>query len=300
LRAVRHARGRSTADLTQPEAVPPPIREKVGTEELYDPQTEQGLRKSYQTQPIRTNTCPSCDAEVQPADKSCPQCSLELNVSPATRRLTKLDAWQRTRGIYIVAVLALLSLLTIGLLYTRGRQQRAGAEERPVTPLAPTPQPTPVPASAMAELRPVSVRVDSSYDGYNAAPLTDGETDVQRIARLRYNLGNWSSAETPEPHWIELGFERPVQIAAVYIYWGFDKNRFMASRRVELQAPDDNGQWRTISLMEPGNDYDRMAFDFAPFRAERLRLLQPAKEGPVNRPFVMWAREVKVFAIKEP
>src|SRR3712207_6870852 len=34
LREIRHARGRSTEDLQQPETVPPPIREKVGTEEL--------------------------------------------------------------------------------------------------------------------------------------------------------------------------------------------------------------------------------------------------------------------------
>jgi serine/threonine protein kinase len=299
LRAVRHARGRSTEDLTQPETVPPPIREKVGTQELYDPQTEESLRQSYKTQPLRASSaCPVCSTEVSSEDKSCPKCGHPLDASPATTRLTKLDSWRRTRGIYIVAVVAFIALLTIGLLYTRSR--RARSDERSSAPLAPQPQPTRVPDSDLAELRASSVQVDSSYNGYDAAPLTDGETDVQKIARMRYNRGNWSSAETPDAHWIELGFEKPVRVAAVYVYWGFDKNRFMPSRRVELQAPDESGQWRTVSRMEPGNDYDRMAFDFAPVNAERLRILQPAKDGPSNRPFVMWVREVKVFGIKEP
>lgn len=298
LRAVRHARGHSTEDLTQPESVPPPIREKVGTEELYDPQTEKSLRQSYKTQPIRTSsTCPVCNAEVSSEDKSCPKCGHAMDASPATTRLTKLDSWRRVRGIYIVAVLAFVALLTIGLLYTRSRRTSL---DKSSTPPAPAPQPTRVPESELAELRASSVQVDSSYNGYDVAPLTDGETDVQKIARMRYNRGNWSSAETPDPHWIELGFEKPVKVAAVYVYWGFDKNRFMPSRRVELQAPDDSGQWRTISRMEPGNDYDRMAFEFAPVNAERLRIFQPAKEGPGNRPFVMWVREVKVFGIREP
>jgi serine/threonine protein kinase len=297
LRAVRHARGRTTDDLKPPEAVPPPIREKVGTQELYDPQTEKSLRKSYKTQPIRTaGACQVCDAEVSAEDKICPKCGHELDASPATTRLSRLESWRHVRGIYILAVLALLSLITIGFLYTRNK--RRGVDERASAPPAPTPQPTRVPASDLVELRAASVQVDSSYSGYDAAPLTDNETDVQKIAGMRYNKGNWSSAETPAPHWIEVGFEKPEQVAAVYIYWGFDKNRFMPSRRVELQVPDESGQWRTVAGMEPGNDYDRMAFEFAPLKTERVRILQPAKEGPGNRPFVMWVREVKVFGIR--
>jgi serine/threonine protein kinase len=297
LREIRHARGRTTEDLKQPEAVPPPIREKVGTQELYDPQTEKNLRKSYKTQPIRTTVaCPVCDAQVSAEDKSCPKCGHQLDASPATTRLTKLDEWRRMRGIYIVAALALLSLLTIGLLYTRSR--RASNESQPGASASPVPQPTRVPAADLVEVPAASVEVDSSYDGYDKAPLTDNETDVQKISRMRYNRGNWSSAETPDAHWIELSFGAPVEVAAVYVYWGFDKNRFMPSRRVELQAPDESGQWRTVSSMEPGNDYDRMAFEFAPVKTERLRILQPARQGPGNRPFVMWVREVKVFGIK--
>jgi hypothetical protein len=139
--------------------------------------------------------------------------------------------------------------------------------------------------------------VDSNFDGYSATPLTDGETNVQKIARMRYNSGNWASAETPTPHWIELAFDQPARISAVYVYWGFDRDRFMPSRRVQLQAPDNGGDWRTVSAMEPGNDHDRMAFEFAPVVTTRVRIFQPAQQGPANRPFVMWVREVQVFAM---
>ena len=40
---------------------------------------------------------------------------------------------------------------------------------------------------------------------------------------------------------------------------------------------------------------DRAAFDHEPFEAKSLRIYQPAQQGPSNRPFVMWVREVQVF-----
>jgi hypothetical protein len=112
---------------------------------------------------------------------------------------------------------------------------------------------------------------------------------------MRYNEGNWASAETPEPHWIELRFDRPVSLAAVYVYWGFDRNRFLPARRVELQTPDGRGGWSTVSTVEPGGNFDRTSFEFAPVTAQSLRVLQPAQQGPQNRSFIMWVRELKVY-----
>ena len=116
---------------------------------------------------------------------------------------------------------------------------------------------------------------------------------------MRYNAGNWASAETHTPHWIELDFGKPASVCAVYIYWGFDRDRFVASRRVELQTPDASGDWQTISTIEPGSNYDRTAFEFAPVKTKRVRILQPAQQGPPGRPFVMWVREVKIFGVAE-
>ncbi len=142
------------------------------------------------------------------------------------------------------------------------------------------------------------VEVDSSFEGYNPAPLTDGVIDVRRIASLRYNRGNWVSAEEPAEHWIEVELERAALVTSVYVYWGFDRDRYMPSRAAALQVPDGRG-WRTISTVEPGGHYDRTAFEFEPPTTDRLRVLQPAGQGPPNRPFVMWVRELEVFGSTE-
>src|SRR2546423_8068748 len=130
------------------------------------------------------------------------------------------------------------------------------------------------------------VKTDSSFDGYNTKPLTDGVTDVRQIKAMRYNRGNWVSAESPEPHWIEFDFRAAAHVTAVYVYWGFDRDRYMPSRRVELQAPDASGGWRTISTLEPGEDFDRTAFEFEPAVADRLRVFQPALARPSQPPSV--------------
>ena len=33
---------------------------------------------------------------------------------------------------------------------------------------------------------------------------------------------------------------------------------------------------------------------------ERLRILQPAQQGPSRRPFVMWVREVQAYGVAPP
>jgi hypothetical protein len=147
-------------------------------------------------------------------------------------------------------------------------------------------------------LKPSRVSVDSSFEGYGTGPLTDGVTDVRQVAAARYNVGNWVSSETSDVHWIQVDFPRPERVTTVYVFWGFDKGRYMPSRRVELEADDGQGGWRKISELEPGDNYDRTAFDFAPVETRSVRIVQPAQQGPANRPFVMWVREVQIFGAK--
>lgn len=296
-RALRRARGLDTGGLVEIENAQQASRHATGTQELFEPVTKHVERESYVTQRIGTSVCAACGTASLPGDEHCRNCGHELSSSPATVRLAHHEAHEglRRRGLklWVVGAISALSLLSFAVFFTR----RASAPvEAPAS--VGTPAPTPVPASALIELKPASVNVDSSFDGYDARPLTDGETDVRRIARQRYNEGNWASAETQEPHWIELSFAEPTRIAAVYVYWGFDKNRFVPSRRVELQAMDEEGGWRAVSTIEPTNDHDRMAFDFPSLISRRLRILQPAQQGPPNRPFVMWVREVKVYGVK--
>lgn len=311
LRAVRKARGRVHTSLSPEHASVPPAAAGSKATGVLGEATGEMSGDPYHTQPIAaeasddSEVCRVCGASVGPGETHCGVCDHDLTASPATAALARAEATTRAggQGVRLFAVsVALLGLLA-ALVYLVGSFDAAGTREE-TTP-TPTPAPTPAAsaeptprAGAVVALKP-AVRVDSSYDSYNTRPLTDGVTNVREIAARRYNLGNWVSAESPEPHWIELDFGRPERVTAVYVFWGFDKDRYMPSRRVELQAPDGAGGWRTVSTLEPGGNFDRTAFEFQPFVTERVRLHQPAQAGPQNRPFVMWVREVQAFGARD-
>jgi hypothetical protein len=301
LRAVRRVRGRETHDIVTGERAPAERRIRVGTQEIVSPTIREDGRQTTLTQPISAASCPACGAKYRAGETHCRQCGHELGGSPATVRIAQheSEAWRRTqsRGLWIGVAAFLLALVGTIIYYAVRRGEtivEQKGEQTSVTPSAPE-----TPFAGLAEVKPAQVAVDSSYEGYTAAPLTDGELDVRRIAAMKYNAGNWASAETQTPHWIEFGFDKRIALAAVYVYWGFDRNRFMPSRRAELQVLADGGRWQTISRMEPDKDYDRMAFEFAPVATTRIRVLQPAQQGPPNRPFIMWVREVKVFSVAD-
>lgn len=297
LSALRSARGREAGKLVEDDnATRPPTRAETGTREVVAPTVPEVARESYSTQPVKVSICPACGLAADAGEARCRRCGQALSGASATVKLTRVEAdeWRRQRsfGAILGAAAALVALVGI-LIYLASRGGDVPVEKPVAQPSA-----TPVPESMLAEVKVAHVAVDSSYDGYNPAPLTDDEWDVRRIGAMKYNEGNWASDETPVPHWVELTFEKPVQLAAVYVYWGFDRNRFVPSRRVELQVAEGS-EWRTVSTMEPDKDYDRTAFDFAPVRAARARIFQPARQGPPNRPFIMWVREVKVFGVAE-
>jgi predicted Ser/Thr protein kinase len=302
LRAVRQTRGRDAVELTQiaPQASAS-NRIKVGTQEIVAPTMPGAVRESYLTQPVRAETCPSCGAAIQSGEMRCASCGQDLGGSPSTVRLARheADEWRRKQSLGLwLAALAFILALTGTIIFFAVRRNAVAPIDKSPAQTSDTPK-NEVVDEELREVMPASVTVDSSYDGYTARPLTDNEWDVRRIQQMKYNDGNWASAETKTPHWIELGFDKPVRLAAVYVYWGFDRNRFMPSRRAELQVMDEGGRWQTIARMEPGRDYDRMAFEFAPVATTRARILQPAQQGPPNRPFIMWVREVKVFGVAE-
>jgi serine/threonine protein kinase len=302
LQAVRDAR-RHTEPGIGTQRAGAPTEQIEGTGSIGgDASTEPPSRESYVTQPIGATNCPACGVQSVPGDKNCRSCGQELNASPATVKLTRQEATELRKrkrlDILVAGILIAIALGVSAIFYARRNQTAPKSEAQPPA-TGESARPTPVPASALVELKPSRIGVDSSFDGYTTAPLTDGEMDVRRIGAMKYNKGNWASAETQMPHWIELSFDQPITLAAVYVYWGFDRNRFMPSRRVELQTANEGGEWQTVSVIEPGNDHDRMAFDFAPVKTSRARVFQSAKDGPTNRPFVMWVREVKVFGIAE-
>src|SRR5215207_6137091 len=306
LRAVRKARDLEAAVPAQEGSgvKQPPAAKKTG---VLGEATEELSGDSYHTQPLSAEAadekevCRVCGAAVDESDAVCDVCGHDLNASPATAALARQEATTRQRGgqglrlfgvsVALLALLAAVVYLVSSFDVSLPREPSASSTPAPTPAPDASPQSPPAGVAALASV----VAVDSTYGGYNTRPLTDGVTDVREIAAKRYNQGNWVSAESPEPHWIELRFEKPERVTAVYVFWGFDRDRYMPSRRVELHAPDGGGGWKTVATLEPGGNFDRTAFEFAPFVAERVRLFQPAQAGPQNRPFVMWVREVQAF-----
>ena len=305
--ALRAARGRevpSTSSFSKAKEDASPAGQYTGP---LGAVTGEVLRDDYHTQPITSIICAGCGSEVGDNDKECSACGRTLGASHATDRLVRRAQGRPGRDWVLVAgVFSLMLVLTLAAFYFLGGRSRGDLAAAPAaqvpaqapTAVEPSPQSTPPAVAAsgpVVNLKP-RAEVDSSYDGYNAKPLTDGVTDVRRVRAMRYNQGNWVSAESPEPHWISLTLERPALVTTVYVYWGFDRDRFMPSRQVELQVPEGTGDgWRTIARLETSGHYDRAAFEFEPVLASALRIVQPAQQGPSNRPFVMWVREVEVF-----
>jgi serine/threonine protein kinase len=304
LRALRRARGLAFEKEADGAAgrVTSRTDEAKATGVLGDT-TDELLRDSYHTQPITHEPCPSCGESAGSEGGRCRACGHDMTASPATAELIRRDATERQggRGLRLLAVSVALFALLASLVYLVGRSMKPSAADEDGASsnatLAPSPSPAPAQPNTGDAAKPLEarVKVDSSFDGYSEKPLADGVTDVREIRAMRYNRGNWVSAESPVPHWVELDFGRATRVTAVYVYWGFDKGRYMPSRRVELQSQDGAGEWRTVSTLEAGDNFDRAAFEFEPFEAKALRVFQPAQSGPANRPFVMWVREVQAF-----
>lgn len=297
LRALRRARGLAVEGESSAGRVTARTDEAKATGVLGET-TDELLRDSYHTQPITHEPCPSCGESSGSEVGRCRACGHDMSASPATAELIRRDATTRQggRGLRLFAVAVALFVLLASLVYLAGRSLKPATDESDAS-LNVTPSPSPAQSNPVDASKPLeaSVKVDSSFDGYNERPLADGVWDVREIRTMRYNRGNWVSAESPVPHWVELDFGRASRVTAVYVYWGFDKERYMPSRRVELQSQDSGGEWHTVSTLEAGGNFDRAAFEFEPFETKALRVFQPAQSGPSNRPFVMWLREVQAF-----
>jgi predicted Ser/Thr protein kinase len=287
LRALRQARGHAPEAATV--TADGHVAAQGGGTAALGATTDELLQDVYHTQEMESGVGPA-DGDGGATSATGKIMRAEATARQATRRGLRLFG--------IAAVLLALLAALVAFVRLRGFDARTETKAPPAADASPTPAPTPAPTPPAVAKLPGRARVDSSFDGYDAGPLTDGVTDVRQVAALRYNRANWVSAEQPVEHWIEYELERPSRVTSVYVYWGFDRDRYMPSRAAELQVPDGAG-WRTLARLAPAGHYDRTAFEFEPVTAARLRVLQPPGQGPPNRPFLMWVRELEVFGQAE-
>lgn len=136
------------------------------------------------------------------------------------------------------------------------------------------------------------VTVDSSYSGYDASPINDGVIQAQDV---HWAKQAWASADDGKAHWIELKFAAPVTINRASLYWSLDAGVPRTSQEVQVQVPQGAG-WRTVATLNAARPVPQSEIKLDQLvTTDRVRLWQPEGKGPVNRPGLMWVREVELF-----
>lgn len=144
--------------------------------------------------------------------------------------------------------------------------------------------------SNLAQVDGVEISVDSCYQGYNPLPLNDGRIWPSGV---HWTERAWASAESGEDHWIELRWPEAMDVSRVIIYWNIENERLHAARQVRIEALLD-GVWTTVGEAQPQEGEAASIVELSPIRTTRLRIIQPAGQGPEHRPNLMWVTEVQV------
>jgi hypothetical protein len=137
----------------------------------------------------------------------------------------------------------------------------------------------------------VSIVVDSSYYGYDTAPLVDGVIDTRDID---WKQAAWASDEGAVPHWVEFDFGAPKTIAELQLHWAQDGGEYWTSAEVRIEVrPVGSNQWSTVAEHRDPTITPSSRFTFDPVEADRLRIYQPAGKGPLKRAGILWLSEVE-------
>ncbi|MBI3923007.1 MAG: discoidin domain-containing protein [Armatimonadetes bacterium] len=137
------------------------------------------------------------------------------------------------------------------------------------------------------------VTVDSSYEGYNPTPLTDGRINPKTDD---WASVAWASEEGATEHWIQLDFPAVQRISGVVIHWAFDSGSYYDSQKVLLEVKQ-GAIWSPVNVSEINRDNSgaKTALRFAALETRCLRIRQPVGGGPTGRPDILWVSEVEVY-----
>lgn len=135
------------------------------------------------------------------------------------------------------------------------------------------------------------VAVDSAYYAYSEKPLNDGI-----IAPTGpFNEGAWAAAESNTDHWVQITWPRPQTVARVVVYWNIEGGVTWSARHIRVEAKVGD-QWVKTAEIWPVGVEPVSAVMLTPVTTTALRVVQPKGEGPIERPNIMWVREVAAYA----
>lgn len=157
----------------------------------------------------------------------------------------------------------------------------------------------------------VTVKVDSTYNGYNVKPLNDAwyatpDNHVQK----NWAKESWASTDNKNAdHWVEFEFAEEKEISQVVVHWANDNGTYYSPEKAIIQILVD-GQWIDVCTLtnEPeyeDGDYKAFEYDwtftFDTVTTKNIRVFQPKGCGardkfndPV-RPGIMWVSEIEIY-----
>ncbi len=132
---------------------------------------------------------------------------------------------------------------------------------------------------------------DSLYPQYRLQALNDG---LQIHVGSDFTRRATATAETEEPHWVQVAFPGPRPISRMVIYWAAEGGTVYCSRRFDVQVHVE-GRWTTVTEVEEPEPAPFSAVEFDEVQATAVRILQPGGGGCAQRPNLLWVSEVEAY-----
>jgi hypothetical protein len=113
------------------------------------------------------------------------------------------------------------------------------------------------------------------------------------------NKGIWVSAETQEPHFLELRFPNPVTVRGVVVHWAYDEAHDWTPQDFSIQAyvSASGGGWKPLLQVKNNREPIAVAKSELPARLARVQIV--ITRGSPSRPHLAAVNEIEVLAIIE-
>ena len=145
-------------------------------------------------------------------------------------------------------------------------------------------------ATNLAREEGVTVEVDSCFGSYDSEPLNDGRLWPPGVHWTDYS---WASAETQDPHWIQISFREPCQVGRVSIFWDASDYAQHGSRSFRIQVHEQDA-WRDVAVLADQPPHAAIETRFDPVVTRAVRIHQDGGAGCSQRPNLMWVSEVEI------
>jgi hypothetical protein len=137
------------------------------------------------------------------------------------------------------------------------------------------------------------IRVSSSFPGYSTEPLNDG---IRQTQDLYWALAAWASEEAEVEHWVEVELADSAPLDTIRIYWAFIDPTYAGPQFFKIFGWFSN-QWNELLFnqnSQTNREMDVFKID-SPIPMEKIKIVQPPGNGPVERPNLFWIAEIEIM-----